>query len=161
MEQRKMIKFSSSRTEILQLVLLGTGIGLLWWSIGALFFRQNEFFQILILILAMLFAFAEIYVAMNLYSLKIGGYEFEFTSIFRKNIKKHISDINIYGINTYGLTLIDPLKSSKLTMIKLKNNRSLNSILVLNPSTFSSYSDIQSVVRKVHSNYMKEEKDKK
>lgn len=102
---------------------------------------------------------AEIYVALNLYSLKIGAYDLEFSSIFKKNFKKHITEINVYGMYSFSITLIDPLSLSRLTVVKLKNVSSLNSIFILNPSIVSSHRDIQNVVEKLLNNYQKEEKE--
>ncbi|MFW5761173.1 MAG: hypothetical protein ACOCXH_09355 [Cyclobacteriaceae bacterium] len=149
----KLTRFSSSRTGLFKIALLGISIYLIIWTIVRVIHDELDLTKIGIICLSIIIAVFFLYVNYYVFDLKAFKSDIEISSVFGKRYKLNIGNIKPYGMTSFSLTLIDPMSFTKLTKIKFKSNGKDNWVFILNPTIFSSNNDIEKVImdiRKKH-----------
>ncbi|MFO7867678.1 MAG: hypothetical protein R6U95_00085 [Bacteroidales bacterium] len=140
------MRFSSSRTELFQLLLIALAITLCWMTITALNAGEFDMFRIILLISAVVIAAGSVFLSVNMCSLKIAGRNLALSSLFGTHIQFDITDISVYDINSFRLALVDPMKYMTFTKLVITVNGEKKRFFILNPSRYSHYHDIHNLL---------------
>lgn len=130
-----MVRLSSLRSELLQLLMLGIAGGL---AAAALKIAAKGIFTLgisILLLASILIAFLFAYISLNMYILKVGHNNvFSLDAIFKRGLQGKLNETTLHSHKTFSLTFFDPFKLHLFTIIDITQHSNSRRAYLLHPT---------------------------